>query len=78
MVGLGGGEVELGKVSGGWRGGEALEEDKPWMREWEVWRLWSTKRSRENVLVCLGWVRWEVKEEGAVSCGKWKGNETIT
>lgn len=54
-------------------GGETFEEDKPWMREWEVWRLWPTKESGENVLVCLGWVRWEVKEEGAVSLWEMEG-----
>ena len=41
MVGLCRGEEELGKVS--------RKTSK-----WEIWRLWSTKRSRENVLVCPG------------------------
>lgn len=35
------------------------------------------KLSREYILVCLGRVIREVKEEGAMSCGRWKGNETI-
>lgn len=55
---------------------EILEGDSPELVNGRT-RGYGQQKRVDSVLLGLGRVIEEVKEEGGMSCGKWKGNETM-